>query len=238
MNRLRWVGPILALFAVGFSTQRALSGSAERYHWEHDETQAGVSVYTSAVPDHAYDAIKATTTFALPVQALFGVLRDFERYPRWYHRCAQVRVLREPAATASLPVREDGQLGEFARTGPWLLFFQQHTPPLDDRWAVLRCEYRPGPDHSLWVEFHALEQYAFDAPESAVRMSLRGYWQLQPLAPARTRVTFMLDVDPRTSAPAFLVDPVLRETVVQTLRDLQRETVQRKLTDQARGAAL
>ena len=234
MNRLHWIAPVFALFATNSSAQGVQPGSTERYHWQHDETEAGIAVYTSAVPDHSFDAVKATATFALPLQALLDVLRDFEHYPRWYERCARVRVLREPAVMTPLPIREDGQLGELARTGPWLLFFQQHTPPLDDRWAVLRSEYRPGPDNSLWIEFHSLEQYAFRAPESTVRMTLRGYWQLQPLAPERTRVTFMLDVDPRTSAPDFMVDPVLRATVLQTLRDLQREALRQRLTERTR----
>lgn len=57
-------------------------------------------------------------------------------------------------------------------------------------------------------------------------MQLRGFWQLTPLDRVRTAVTFVLDVDPHTGAPAFLVDPVLHETAVETVRGWQRVAAQ------------
>jgi ribosome-associated toxin RatA of RatAB toxin-antitoxin module len=62
-------------------------------------------------------------------------------------------------------------------------------------------------------------------------MDLRGYWQLRPLDATRTEVTFMLDVDPKTSVPAFLVDPQLQDVAVETLRGLERQAG--KLAQQA-----
>jgi hypothetical protein len=48
-------------------------------------------------------------------------------------------------------------------------------------------------------------------PERGRREVLDEVGRSPPLAGNRTRVTFLLDVDPSVSVPAFLVDPRLRE---------------------------
>jgi hypothetical protein len=193
-----------------------------RYRWEADDDAHGLHVFTSEVTEHGYDAVKVMGTLPLALAPLLAALQDFPAYPRWYHHAAAVRELSHPSTPPSLQVLPDGRIGALQSSGPWLLLFVQHTPPLTDRWAILQCVMRPGPQGSVRFEFHSQPTHPELAPRDAVRMQLRGFWQLTPLDRARTAVTFVLDVDPNTGAPAFLVDPVVRETAVETLRGLQR----------------
>lgn len=89
---------------------------------------------------------------------------------------------------------------------------------------MLRCLVRAAAGGALVVEFRSLPSR--DSIDGAVRIDLRGYWQLRPLNTEETEVTLMVDADPKTSLPDFLVDPELRSVVIQTLRALTTRVTQ------------
>lgn len=169
--------------------------------------------------------MQGVVTLPFGGEALYMTLYDFERYPSWYFDCADVRVLEAPATHPPIPALADGRFGSIAPGGPWTLFFRQRTPPLDDRWAILRCTYRAGTGGTLLVEFKSVEPHPYPAPKGLVRMQLNGSWILRLMDARHTEVTFQLTVDPRTSAPAFIVNRRLRETVFETLRGLRNAAV-------------
>lgn len=195
------------------------------YSWQDGDSEAGVRLYTSEVQRHGYDVVKGTAAVPFPARHLLDILQAFERYTQWYYRAADVRVLSAPEKVPEVSVAADGAFTDIPSGGPWLLYFRQRTPPLADRWTILRCGFRRGPGGSLRVDFHTQRARGFRAPKDAVHMQLHGYWQLKPLGTARTLVTFMIDADPDTSVPAFLVDPELRAIVVETLGGLQRQAL-------------
>lgn len=217
----RLCSALLPLTVLAAALPRTVTAQSHGYSWSFAGTDGGVRVAQSSVTRHKFDAIKASVIARSPVARLFTILQDFEQYTAWYYRVADVRVLRRPETALRLTVNRDGRISH-APGAPWVLYFRQRTPPLEDRWTVLQCELRAGPGGSLRIAFRSAPGYPYRAPQDATRMSLRGYWQLRPLGDARTEVTFMVDVDPNTSAPAFLVDPQIRDAVVETLRALQR----------------
>jgi Polyketide cyclase / dehydrase and lipid transport len=198
----------------------ALAQSDAALPWAYYTTRDGIALYTSDVPDHPYPAVKGSLVLPTGAEPIYLALYDFGHYPRWYHHCAEVRILSAPATQPSIPLLTDGRFGPIPAGGPWELFFRQRTPPLDDRWAVLRCTYRQGPRHSLLVEFASVEPHPFKPPPGLTRMHLHGYWLVEPIDREHTRVTFELAVDPHTGAPGWLVNPVLRDTVRETLLNL------------------
>lgn len=225
----RWVlrHSIRSLTALGLWTLFAalpaalVSAEEHRYSWAPADAQDGIQVFTSIVTRHNYDAVKASSIMPVPAAQVFEVLRAFERYTSWYHRLADVKVLSEPRALAAVGFAPDGSLDHVVTSEPWILFLRQRTPPLEDRWTLLHCKLRAGARGSLLIDFHSLKG-AHRGPEDAVYMDMRGYWRLQPLGAARTEVTFMVDVDPNTAAPAMFVDPELRGVVTETLTSLRK----------------
>jgi Polyketide cyclase / dehydrase and lipid transport len=199
---------------------RAHAQSDAALPWAYYTTRDGIALYTSDVPDHPYPAVKGSLVLPSGAEPIYMALYDFDHYPRWYHHCAEVRTLSAPSTQPSITLLEDGRFGSISAGGTWELFFRQRTPPLDDRWAVLRCTYRQGPRHSLLVEFASVEPHPFKPPPDVTRMHLHGYWLLEPVDREHTRVTFELAVDPHTGAPGWLVNPVLRDTVRETLLNL------------------
>jgi|GEM_PF-4404241 len=207
-----------------------------RYAWTAAETRDHIQVFTSEVASHSYDAVRAKAVITAPAARVIAMLQQFERYSSWYHRVSEVRIVRQPKAMPEIGIGSDGSLLHVPDTGPWILFLRQHTPPLDDRWALLRCGLRAGPRGTLLIEFNSLQR-AFAEPKDAVRMDLRGYWELRSIGPSHTEVTFMLDVDPNTVVPALFVDAELRDVVVITLQNLRKSLDPRARNDARSSAA-
>jgi hypothetical protein len=204
-------------------TASAFAQAGPTYTWERADAQFGFAVYTSGAPNHSYDVIKVVAMLDVPLRILLGALEDFERYPNWYYDCSRVRVLTRPAMAAQVALRADGTIESVSSAAPYALLFVQRVPPLDNRWAIVRASMRQR-GTGLVIDFQSLDTDARRGPSGAVRMRLHGAWTLAPLTRNRTQVTFLLDVDPNVSMPAFLVDPRLREIAVETVHGLQRIT--------------
>ncbi len=203
--------------------------------WEHETTEDGIALYTREVDAHAYDVVKAEATLDARPQTLLALLRDIESYPSWYHGCRKTRVLERPSELASVHLAPDGRFTPREVKESYVLFFLQHMPSISDRWAVLRNTVRIAPDGSLVIAFHSLDTHGYAAPADTVRMRLQGRWVLRPLSRERTRVSFELDIDPRTSALAMLVDPRIHETAMRTLRNLRRLAAQPRSIERGRA---
>lgn len=189
--------------------------------WALEERVGHVALYTAEVEAHGYDVVKAVVTLPVPAAPIVAMLRDFADYPRWYHACKQVRVLERPSSVSPLQLDGRGRFIPHAASESYLLLYLQDASPLDDRWALvvntLRIEHG-----ALVIDFHSVTRPGVHGPAHAVPMRLHGRWELSPLAPNRTRVTFVLDVDPNTSTPAFLVDPQIHDIALRTLQNLDR----------------
>jgi len=207
----RRLSPVLLFVFFALLSPPTHADPKERYQWESAGSEGQIALFTSEVPDHEFEAVKGVLTLPFPAAPLYLALYDFQHYPQWYYHCDEVQVLGGPTSHAPIPVLPDGRFGEIRPGGPWTLYFRQRTPPLDDRWAILQCSYRAGPGNTLLVEFQSDGHYAFNAPEGLVRMRLRGQWLLRPVNATHTQV-----------APGFLVNPVLRDTVRETLAGLGR----------------
>ncbi len=215
---------LLLLVLLGATLQLTVAAAAQkalRYRWQHADTQDGIVLYTSTVPEHSYDAVKAVVTLEAPPEKVLAILRQIERYPRWYHGCKQTRVLERPPTLATVQLTADGRFIGNAVNESYLLFFLQDAPMLDDRWALVQNTVQVERDGSLAISFRSLDTRPYAAPHSSVRMRLRGQWLLSPLSRTRTRVSFVLDIDPSTDMPTFLVNPKIHQTAVQTLRNLR-----------------
>ncbi|MGD8858784.1 MAG: START domain-containing protein [Myxococcales bacterium] len=190
--------------------------------WEHDDTEDGVALYTREVSAHPYDVVRAVTTIDGDPRRLVALLRDVKAYPRWYHDCKRAQMLEHRGHDVPVTITADGGFGPTDFDERTLVFFLQESSPIDDRWAVIENHMTIAPNGSLLLRFRSLDRHPYPAQADAVRMKLEGRWVLSPLSANRTRVTFELDIDPRTSMPTFLVDPKIHDAAVETLRNLRR----------------
>jgi hypothetical protein len=210
----------LVLLAMMACCPSIFAQSTELYTWEREDSQHGLSVYTSDVPEHSYDALRLVTALDVPLRHVFARLEDFEHYPSWYYSCRRVQVLQRPADVERTAFKDDGSPAALPK-GHYTVLLVQHAPPLEDRWAIVRASMTIS-GRSVVIEFQSLEGAEPRVPPDGVRMRVRGTWKLTPLTESRTRVALVIDVDPNVSLPAFVVDPQLQTVAVEIMRGLQR----------------
>jgi hypothetical protein len=223
---------LLGVLAASLGIWLITSGSGasaqyEAYKWSYDKTSEAIALFTSDAPHHSFNAVQAVATLDAGPETLVSILREISAYPSWYGRCAQTRVLERPVAKLPIRLAPDGKFIPSGRAESYTLYFLQDVPVVADRWAAIRNKVRFGRDGSLVIEFRSLDQYSYQAPSGTVRMRVLGYWILRPLSPTRTRVIFVLDIDPVLSVPAFLVNPVLRGVAIDTVAGLRKMAASR-----------
>lgn len=209
----------LALFALLLAPS-ALVGSqaaANSYRWLYEDSADGVATWTSESSKSSLGAVKVMTRFALRPEALVEAMRDVASYPRWYSECLETRVLRSPAKVGPVVLDRNGRFVPRAVDEAYVLFFRQQAAMLDDRWAIIENTSRIGRDGSLQIAFRSLAGYRFRGPKDAVRMDVSGEWVFKPVDRDHTQVSYVVDLDLKTTLPDFLVRPRIRDAARRTL---------------------
>lgn len=220
---------ICAALALALQSPLGSAAEAPGYTWKPTDSRKGVKLFTSDDHTLSYDAVKGITVLPVAAPRLLAVLRAFENYPAWYTDCVEARLIKAPS---SVPAQSEAAAADdpmrYASGSTWQLYVRQSASPLGDRWAVLESQLRHGPKGSVTFTFNTLDKHPYKPPTDLTRMRLRGFWELRPLGPARTLVTFVLDADPNVSIPAFLVNPAIEDKVVDTLLSLLKEAAPKK----------
>lgn len=164
--------------------------------WATVKTEGGVTVEARPVDGSPYAELRATTTVALPVEALCaGAFGTGKRDPA------------EPSLKSRKVISETAD----ARVA----YDQIATPVIKDRdYTVRTRRERPSPTTCRVVVEPA--NALGPAPSDAfIRIEkVRCVWDFEPEADGKTKVTYVAWTDPETSMPAFLVEPSRRDLMV------------------------
>ena len=187
-----------------------LSASAVRADdaWQPLVTQDGVSVEERSSPGRALPELRATVEIDAGIFEVLAVITDVPRQTQWMHDCEESRLIRRDSVDVSLI---------YNRTGaPW---------PVSDRDAVLRTETTLlAPAQHAAVRFANVTDSAAPPVDGVVRMPrLVGAYDLVSVSPTRTRVTYLLDIDPGGSLPTWAVTRTTRDTPLHTLLGLRSQ---------------
>jgi len=197
---------LFALF-VGAPFLLAREARAEA-DWQPLLTQDGVSVEERNTPGRTLPELRATVEIDAGIFEVLAVIADVPRQTEWMHDCEESRRIRVEPGDVSLI---------YNRTGaPW---------PVSDRDAVLRTQASLlAPLQHVEVSFANVEDPSTPPIDGIVRMPrLVGGYDLVAISPTRTRVTYLLDIDPGGSLPAFAVTRTTRDTPLHTLLGLRKQ---------------
>lgn len=140
------------------------------------------------------DVARQEATIDAPVDDLWAVLVDFERYPTWAGDLKQVDVLeRDPEGRGTVVLYRAAAMGRSTT-------------------YVLRYDHRDAPNRIAWV-----------LDRGDIMRKLDGAYLLVPDAddPQRTRVTYDLEVELVIPLPGFVKNRAEHKIIHTALRDLQ-----------------
>jgi hypothetical protein len=176
--------------------------------WQPLLTQDGVSVEERSAPGRELPELRATVEIDAAIFEVLAVIADVPRQTDWMHDCVAARVIREVGPDAAL------------------IYNRTHSPwPASDRDVVLHSQLAlVAPSAHATVTFANATDPSVPPIEGVVRMPrLVGGYDLVALTPARTRVTYQVDIDPGGSLPTWLATRTARELPLDTLLGLRKQ---------------
>ena len=178
--------------------------AAEAWQLNTQDAVRDIKVYTRHVGDSPLREFKGVTHIRTEVNALVALLRDADAATRWMHNVTAFEVVASPSATENVVY--------FVTKTPW---------PVVDRDAYVRSWMRANAQGQVVSSFRAEPNYAA-LKAGLVRMPfLDGSWTFTPQANGMVDVVYQVHVNPGGKLPGWLVNSIVVETPLQTLRNLQ-----------------
>ena len=173
--------------------------------WELRRERDGISMYTREVQGSRYREVKAVMELDHSMEKVYALLEDIPGQQRWMADMVEVRLLEDDPVN---PV-------QYSRI--------RAPRPVQDRDVVIitRVERQAG---RIIRHFESATHRDAPSPSNVVRIdSTRGSWQLDSLAPARTRVTYINHAEPGGSLPAWLVNRQIMDQPFESMRGMREE---------------
>lgn len=177
---------------------------ADQPDWHRVHDRDGIQVQTRAVPGSDVNAFRASVEIAAPVDSILAVLGDPAACAHYIHGCAEARVLK----STGFYQRDTYQINDF----PW---------PAQDRDLVLEIRIRELDKGAFRLDM-INEPDAFPESQYLRVRQVSGHYLLTPTQPGQTRVDWEQHTDPGGQLPAWLVNQLVTDVPVNTLRALRK----------------
>lgn len=190
----------------------ALAGQAEQeasspgaFDWRLEREEDGIRVFTRAVEDSPYRAVRATMELDVAVSALVALVMDTDACPEWAAFCKEAFIVE--------PVSE---------TEAWIYTHNDMPWPVTDRDAVSHVRwYRDLESGAVWMDAIADPEHM---PEERGRVRLRdavSSWRFAPLAHGTVEVSTEAHVDPAGPVPAWITNRLLVDAPLETMQKMR-----------------
>jgi hypothetical protein len=176
--------------------------------WQLVKETDGIVLWSRRTEGHPLFEFRGRTVVPEPIDQVSAVIWDTQHKRDWLTDCAESDVVERP-------------------TGPTAIIYNRMKMPaiVADRDVVFQSTVSINAQ-ALWVRFDFRNIIDPRRPprEGIVRMAaLEGYLLLRKASATTTEVTYQALVDPGGAIPTFLVNLVLGDVPIQTLRALRKE---------------
>ncbi len=172
--------------------------------WQPEGVHQGVKVESRQRPGTKVMEVRAVSTLDAPIDAVWRVITEVDRYPSTMPHVSASRLLKEEGPS----VRH------------WYLVVD--LPVVSHRDYAVRMETQQTPTRrrAQWTP----SPLAPAPVEGKVRITQNeGFWELEPREGGKTQVTYYLWVDPAGRIPKFLANKGNRDAIPDLFRSVERQ---------------
>lgn len=195
----------LLTLAFIFTSSFSLFSNAEVADWqlEAEDEDLNIKVYTRVVPGSSLKEFKGVTTVQADINTLVAVLKDSDAAMDWMHNIVQFDVKEESSEVESVVYTVSAT--------PW---------PVTNRDSYVRSVLSAEPNGVVTSKITAVPEFG-PKDDDYVRMpSLEGGWVFTPKDGGSVEVVYQVHADPGGSLPDWLVNAIVVETPLETLKNL------------------
>lgn len=181
-----------------------ITGVSAQTNWELKNEKSGIKVYTSAVSDSKFKAIKVDCELKASLSQIVKVLLDIKNGPEWLYHTKLCTLIKQ--------VSPD-ELYYYSEINiPW---------PVQNRDFVAHLKVHQNPDTKVvTIDGPAVPGF-MPLKSGIVRVrSSKSLWVITPLTKDRIRVVYTLQLDPGGNLPAWLVNLFAAEGPMKSFEGL------------------
>lgn len=185
---------------------------AETSGWKLRTEKDGVIVYTRQVSGSSLLEFKGETVINAPIEDVIAFFNDNSEVPKWYYQCMKKDLLKDEGANSKL------------------FYFEIDLPsPFATRDAVFRqVESRDPVTGVMTYHMYGVADRGFPVQRKKVRVPFtKTVWTFTPLTSGKTHVIFQQHSDPGGALPKFLVNALVVDIPLQSLR-MFRERIEER----------
>ena len=174
--------------------------------WEFLREVGGIRLYKRDVPGMSFDAYKAEAVMDTRIEVIGMILRDVPTYSEWMPNCQQAQIIEK--------LDEQNFITHQINKTPW---------PLKSRDTVVKARTTINWESGIFrVDLQAIEDPRVPPQPNRVRIEkMKGFWNIQYLDRERTRVSYMMCVDPGGSVPQSMANKRLQNGPLTMLKSLR-----------------
>lgn len=191
----------LAVFSLATLAYAEASGT-----WRQIDDDDGIKIWKLEIPGVEVPGFRGETIMNASAESVAAYLKHVELHTEWMYRCSESVIVKR--------FDEDAALVYNRTDTPW---------PVWDRDAVLDTAFVTSEDNKvITLTFKNIESKLRPLPDNVIRMPrLVGSYRMEKLAPARTKVTYTVEVDIGGSVPDWMAEMVARDMPYKTLLKLR-----------------
>ena len=197
------------LFSICFVAQ---SVQAQQDGWVLSRETSGLKVYLRDAQNSNVKEVKIETTFEASMSTIVSVLKDVPAYPEWIYECVSAKRMEASTQTSSL---------YYCKVDfPW---------PLDDRDFIAKSKLRQDKSNGrVYIDVKGLPNYA-PQKDGVVRIEdLSIHYEFIPLNNGKVKMNYELHSDPAGSIPTWLVNMVIDNGPINTIKGMRKMMMQPK----------
>ncbi len=178
-----------------------------QYHWQLENEKNGIRVYLSDINGSSFKAAKVECTFAGTYAKLISVLTNISRFPKWiYHNKTSTLIKKNSAYD-------------------YLYYSETSMPfPLSNRDLVIRLRIRTDSLPRFLSISGVNDPDELPTIPGRVRIPhYRANWKVTMPTPKTISITYIIEVDPGGSLPAWAANPYADKGPLETFLNLAEE---------------
>lgn len=191
------------LLLMGPSHDHTLSSDKD---WEFKKEKEGIRIYTRTPVGQNLKELKITLSVEASLTTIAAAIRDVPKMTDWVYKCSHAEMLES--------INEKESIEYYQVDFPW---------PMTDRDLVVKStmfqDTITGALHSITESYNDFKS----EQKGMVRITQhRNSWLFKPVSPTRVDIIYHLSADPAGSIPEWLVNLVVDQGPVQSMRAFRK----------------
>jgi hypothetical protein len=164
--------------------------STGQYNWSLERDSKGIKIFSSAIPNSSYKAVKVECTLPGTYSKLLSILSNVSEFSEWIYNTKLTKMVRKNSP------------------GDFIYYSETHLPwPMSNRDVVIRVQVKTDSlPNFMVIAGNDVTNEVVEFPTRVRVKHYKAYWKISMPTPATVKILYILELDPGGSIPAWMAN--------------------------------